>query len=59
MGPLLPFWPGRVRDPTRREWLEGKTGRPIAEVVHGWSLLLDYVLDLADEAERIAGALEH
>lgn len=59
MGPPLPFWLGRVADPARRDWLERKCGRPIEEVVHGWSLLLDHVLELADEAERTADRLEY
>lgn len=59
MGPPLPFWLGRVADPARREWLERKCGRPIEDVVHGWSLLLDYVLELADEAQRMAERHEY
>jgi hypothetical protein len=59
MGPPLPFWIARVAEPARREWLQRKCGRPIEEVVHGWSLLLDHVLDLAAEAEGDLSAVEH
>jgi hypothetical protein len=55
--PMVPLWLGRVADPTRREWLERKCRRPIEEVVRGWAMLLDHVLDLAAEADRIAEEL--
>jgi hypothetical protein len=52
--PLLPLWLGRIADPTRRGWIERKCRRPAAEVVRGWALLLDHMLDLADEANQLA-----
>ena len=48
--PMLPLWLARIADPARREWLERKCRRDASDVVHGWALLLDHSLGLADEA---------
>jgi phosphotransferase family enzyme len=55
--PMVMVCLGRVADPARREWLERKCRRPIQEIVRGWAILLDHVLALGDEANRIAEEL--
>ena len=58
MAPPVPLWLSRIADSARREWLERKCRRDAREVVRGWSLLLDHMLGLADEAYALVEQLD-